>query len=134
MQVLLSGLASGSIYGLIAMGFAIVFYVTRVINFAQGQLLMVSIMITAAVAQSGLPPLLAVVVGVLAAAIAGVLVYLIAVRPVLAFDRFSFAWLVSTLGVALVLENAAALIWGPASPRRTPRSRPSSRNIGSTET
>lgn len=115
MQVLLSGLASGSIYGLIAMGFAIVFYVTRVINFAQGQLLMVSIMITAALAQSGLPPLLAVVLGVLAAAVVGVLVYVIAVRPVLAYDRFSFAWLVSTLGVALVLENAAALIWGPAS-------------------
>ena len=33
----------------------------------------------------------------------------------LAFDRFSFAWLVSTLGVALILENGAALVWGPTS-------------------
>ena len=40
LQVLLSGLASGAIYGLVGMGFAIAFYVTRVINFAQGQLLM----------------------------------------------------------------------------------------------
>jgi branched-chain amino acid transport system permease protein len=44
-----------------------------------------------------------------------VLLYLVAVRPVLAFDRFSFAWLVSTLGAALVLANLAAIIWGPTS-------------------
>lgn len=47
LQVLLTGLATGAIYGLVAMGFAVVFYVTRVINFATGQLLMVAIMITA---------------------------------------------------------------------------------------
>jgi branched-chain amino acid transport system permease protein len=34
---------------------------------------------------------------------------------VLSFDRFSFAWLVSTLGVATILEAGAALIWGPTS-------------------
>ena len=45
----------------------------------------------------------------------GAVTYFVAVRPVLAFDRFSFAWLVSTLGVALILENVAALIWGPTS-------------------
>jgi branched-chain amino acid transport system permease protein len=44
-----------------------------------------------------------------------VLLYAVAVRPVLAFDRFSFAWLVSTLGAATVLENVAAAIWGPTS-------------------
>ena len=37
MQVVLEGLAQGSIYGLIALGMSIMFYVTRVINFAQGQ-------------------------------------------------------------------------------------------------
>jgi branched-chain amino acid transport system permease protein len=50
-----------------------------------------------------------------AAAIGGVLTYQVAVRPVLAFDRFSFAWLVSTLGVGLILENLAAIIWGSTS-------------------
>lgn len=115
LQVLLSGLAIGSIYGLVGMGFAIAFYVTRVINFAQGQLLMVSVMVAAAVARTGAGPVLAVACGILAAGFVGVLTYLIAVRPVLAFDRFSFAWLVSTLGVALVLQNLAAIIWGPTS-------------------
>jgi branched-chain amino acid transport system permease protein len=114
-QVILSGLAIGAVYGLVGMGFSIAFYVTRVINFAEGQLLMVAVMIAAAIARTGVSPVLAVVGGIAAAAVAGVLTYLIAVRPVLAFDRFSFAWLVSTLGVALILQNAAAIIWGPTS-------------------
>jgi branched-chain amino acid transport system permease protein len=115
LQVLFSGLAIGAIYGLVAMGFAIAFSVTRVINFAQGQLLMVAVMVTAAVAKAGLPTVLAAVAGLAASTAAGIAVYYIAVRPVLAFDRFSFAWLVSTLGVAIVLASGAAYIWGPTS-------------------
>jgi branched-chain amino acid transport system permease protein len=114
-QVILSGLAIGAVYGLVGMGFSIAFYVTRVINFAEGQLLMVAIMLTAALARGGVPALPAALIGIGGSAVAGVLVYLIAVRPVLAFSRFSFAWLVSTLGVAVVLENLAAIIWGPTS-------------------
>ncbi len=115
LQVLLSGLAIGSIYGLVGMGFAIAFYVTRVINFAQGQLLMVSVMVAAAVARAGISPVAAVAFGILAAGGVGALTYVVAVRPVIAFDRFSLAWLVSTLGVALILQNLAAIIWGPTS-------------------
>jgi branched-chain amino acid transport system permease protein len=115
LQALLSGLAIGAIYGLVGMGFSIAFYVTRVINFAQGQLLMVAVMITAAVARTGAWSGFAIVAGIVAAGVAGAAIYFVAVRPVLAFDRFSFAWLVSTLGVALILENLAALIWGPTS-------------------
>jgi branched-chain amino acid transport system permease protein len=115
MQILLSGLATGAIYGLVAMGFAVAFYVTRVINFAQGQLLMAAIMVTAALSRAGWPTAAAIAAGLIAAAVLGGLIYLLAVRPVLAFDRFSFAWLVSTLGVATILEAGAALIWGPTS-------------------
>jgi branched-chain amino acid transport system permease protein len=42
-------------------------------------------------------------------------VYALAVKPVLAFDRFSYAWLVTTLGMALLLENVAAIVWGTTS-------------------
>ena len=94
---------------------AISFYVTRVINFAQGQMMMVAIMITAAIFAAGYSPWLAVFAGLLAACAIAVLSYLIAVRPILAFDRFSFGWLVSTLGFAVAVENAAAYIWGPTS-------------------
>lgn len=115
LQVVLTGLASGAIYGLVAMGFAIVFYVTRVINFAQGQLLMVAVMIAGALASGGVPPLLAILGGVLASGVFGVATYFVAVRPVLAVQRIGFAWLVSTLAVALLIQSFAALIWGPTS-------------------
>ncbi|HEX7405050.1 MAG TPA: branched-chain amino acid ABC transporter permease [Candidatus Nanopelagicaceae bacterium] len=114
-QVLLSGLAIGSIYGLVAMAFAVVFYVTRVINFATGQLLMVSIMITAALSDAKWPIYLAILIGVGASVLFGIVIYFIAIRPVLRYDRFSFAWLVSSLGVAIVIQSGAAIIWGPTS-------------------
>ncbi len=115
LQVLLSGLSIGAVYGLVAMAFAVVFYVTRVINFATGQLLMIAIMLTAELSQTGVPDWVSIIVGLASATLAGVLIYFVAVRPVLRFDRFSFAWLVSTLGVAIVLQSAAAIIYGPTS-------------------
>src|SRR5258707_15587946 len=97
------------------MALAISFYVTRVINFAQGQLMMTAIMLTATISSAGYSPWLAVAVGLVSACVIAILSYLIAVKPILAFDRFSFGWLVSTLGFAVVVENAAAYIWGPTS-------------------
>jgi branched-chain amino acid transport system permease protein len=55
------------------------------------------------------------IAGLLASSALGVLSYLIAIRPILIVNRFSFGWLVSTLGFAVIMENAAALIWGPTS-------------------
>jgi branched-chain amino acid transport system permease protein len=97
LQIVLSGLAIGSVYGLVGMALAISFYVTRVINFAQGQLMMVAIMIVAAITAAGYSAWLGVVAGLICACVVAILSYIIAVRPILAFDRFSFGWLVSTL-------------------------------------
>lgn len=115
LQVVLTGLSTGAIYGLIGMGYAVVFYVTRVINFATGQLLMTAIMITSGLALEHWSVVPAIILGLLASTAGGVLIYFLAVRPVLRFNRMSFAWLVSTLGVAIVLESFAALIWGTSS-------------------
>lgn len=115
LQVILTGLSVGAIYGLIAMGFAVVFYVTRVINFATGQLMMAAIMITAGLAMHGWHAYFAIPLGLVVSVVLGVVIYFVAVRPVLHFNRFSFAWLVSTLGVAIILESAAALKWGTSS-------------------
>ena len=83
LQVLLTGLSIGAIYGLVAMGFAVVYYVTRVINFATGQLLMVAIMVTAGLRSAGhgrsssRSPSAS-----LTSAVGGVGIYFLAVRPV----------------------------------------------------
>ncbi|MCB8878352.1 branched-chain amino acid ABC transporter permease [Acidisoma silvae] len=115
LQFILSGLAIGSVYGLIGMALAISFYVTRVINFAQGQIMMAAIMLTATISSAGYPAWAAVILGIASSCVIAVLSYIIAVRPILAFDRFGFGWLVSTLGFAVILENAAAYFWGPTS-------------------
>jgi branched-chain amino acid transport system permease protein len=114
-QAILTGLSVGAIYGLVAMGFAVVFYVTRVINFATGQLLMVAVMIIAGLGQSGVSTWITIPLGLVASTVGAVIIYFVAVRPVLYFNRFSFAWLVSTLGVAIILASAAALKWGTSS-------------------
>lgn len=115
LQAVLTGLSVGAIYGLVAMAFAVVFYVNRVINFATGQLMMLSVMIIAGLAQSGVTTWLTIPLGIIASTVGSVVIYYVAVRPVLTFNRFSFAWLVSTLGVAIILASAAALIWGTSS-------------------
>jgi branched-chain amino acid transport system permease protein len=115
LQAILTGLCGGAIYGLVAMAFAVVFYVNRVINFATGQLLMIAVMIIAGFGQSGMPTWATIPLGLLAATVGAMVIYLVAVRPVLTFNRFGFAWLVSTLGVAIILASVAALVWGTSS-------------------
>ncbi len=100
----------GSVYGLVGMALAISFYVTRVINFAQGQIMMTAIMITAAVSSAGYPAWVAVILGILSACVIAVTCYLIAVRPILAFDRFSFGWLGACPGNQLRCRWAAAIL------------------------
>jgi branched-chain amino acid transport system permease protein len=112
MQTLISGLSDGAIYGLIAMGMSITFYVTRVINFAHGQLLMVAVMVIAEGTLAHWALGLSILLAFVAAAGIAVLTYLIAVRPVIRRNRFNIIWVASTLGVSIILENGAAYFFG----------------------
>jgi branched-chain amino acid transport system permease protein len=115
LQFVLSGVSIGAIYGLLGLALALSFYVTRVINFAQGQMLTVAIVVAASLAEAGYNPWIGVALGPIAAGAIGVVSYFVAVRPILKADRFSFGWMVSTLGFGLALENAIAYIVGPRS-------------------
>jgi branched-chain amino acid transport system permease protein len=97
------------------MGYAVVYYVTRVINFATGQLFMAAVMVTAVTTIHGWPLWLSILAGIVVSTVGGVVIYFVAVQPVLRFNRLSFAWLVSTLGVGIILESLAALAWGTSS-------------------
>jgi branched-chain amino acid transport system permease protein len=114
-QVVLSGLSIGAVYGLIGMALSVSFYVTRVINFSQGQALTAAIMVAAILAEAGFNPWLGALIGILSACLLGVLSYYIAVRPILKADRFSFGWMVSTLAFGLIAENGIAYLVGPRS-------------------
>jgi branched-chain amino acid transport system permease protein len=115
LQVILTGLSNGAIYGIVAMAYALVYYVTRVINFANGQIMMVSVMITSVLTAHHVAIPLAILAGIASSVVLSLVVYFIGVGPVLRFSRFSFAWLVSTLGLGIIIESLAAVIWGVGS-------------------
>jgi len=109
MTLLLSGLALGAVYALVAVGYNIVFISSKSFNFAQAQLIMVGAFVTLTASVTwGLPGWLVVlVVMAIVGAIAAV-EDVVAIRPV----PDVHAQLVTTLGVATILNGATQLIWG----------------------
>ena len=110
-QLVFSGLALGSMYALVALGYNVTYATSRTVNFSQGQ----SVMVGAVVAYglhvgAGWPLLPTVVVTLLALAALGVLVERIAVRPFLASS--SIAWLLSTIAVGIIAENVTMVVFG----------------------
>ncbi|WP_433365570.1 branched-chain amino acid ABC transporter permease [Streptosporangium sp. CA-115845] len=110
-QIGMSGLALGSLYGLIALGFVIVYKATRVINLAHGGTALLGAYLTYWLhVQLGLPYLLCVVVVVLVCAAQSAAVERVLVEPVLSRDIH--ASLMVTMGVLIVYQALVAGIWG----------------------
>lgn len=113
-EFLTAGLATGAIYALIAYGYNIVFATTGVLNFAHGQIFMVGMMLGAVLYGSlgwPLPFVLAAVV--LAGALLGLVEEWIAIRPLRRRAGGAMGWVLSTLGVAIVVQSAFSLGFGP---------------------
>jgi branched-chain amino acid transport system permease protein len=117
-QAVVSGLVYGSIYALIAQGYFVTFSTTETLNFAQGDFLMIGGMLAftvfGALALTGVPLVVSLLVGLaiipLILALMGTIVERVAVRPLR--RAFSLGWILSTVGVAVILRNAAEVIWG----------------------
>lgn len=106
----ISGLALGSLYGLIALGFHVTFSVCGALNFAQGSSAMLGAVLTLALRQAGLPSVAAIPVAIVLCGLYGLVVEQAAVRPFLA--RKSDAWLMATVALGLVTDNAALFLFG----------------------
>src|ERR1700736_2713710 len=117
-QAVASGLVYGSIYALIAQGYYGTFSTTQTLNFAQGDFLMIGGMLAFTVFGALLVFGAPLIVGLLASlaviplilALMGTLVERVAVRPLR--RAFSLGWILSTVGVAVILRNAGEVIWG----------------------
>ena len=110
--LLMSGIAMGAIYGLVALGFVLLINAVNIINIAQGEFLMLgSFFIFTFTTMWGLPLPIAFVVLLLAAAVVGVVFELTAFRPLRGGDLATF--IVSTLAASLVIRNVALNVWGP---------------------
>jgi branched-chain amino acid transport system permease protein len=111
LQYLITGLTLGSTYGLTALGFTIIFNTTGVINFAQGEFVMLGGMMSVYFMHSlGLGEPTAVVLAVLGATMAGALVERLAIRPVR--DCPTINLIIITIGVSILIRGLAMLLWG----------------------
>src|SRR6185295_7149732 len=114
----MSGLALGSMYGLIALGFHMTYVVSNTVNFSQGSSVMLGAVLGYIFAvRYGWPLPLACVASVLVCAAFGLLVERTLVRPFA--SKGSNAWLMATVAGGIVLDNAVLFTFG-----KEPRSFP----------
>ncbi len=119
-QQLINGLVLGSIYALVALGYTMVYGILELINFAHGEVTMMGAMVALSVigvllgSGAALPGLAIVLIGLGVAVIAcmalGFTIERIAYRPLRRAPRL--AALITAIGVSMVLQNLAMLIWG----------------------
>lgn len=110
LQYILGGLTMGGIYALVAVGFVIIHNVTGIINFAQGEFVMLGAMFMVTLTGVGLPPPAAVILSVI---LVMLVVGLIEVGAIRSAKRASpVSLVIITIGISTVLRGAALLIWG----------------------
>ena len=106
-----SGLVIGSVYGLIGMSFAIIFRTTGVLNFAQGEVMMLVTYAAWTLSESvALPFWLLVPSALIAAAAIGIILEWLFIRPMIGQPVFSIVMV--TIGLAIMLRSAIIMIWG----------------------
>ncbi len=119
-QQLINGLVLGSIYALVALGYTMVYGILELINFAHGEVTMIGAMVALSVIgvllgmSPEMPGMLVVLAGVAvsipACMLLGYTIEKVAYRPLRKAPRL--APLITAIGVSIILQNAAMLIWG----------------------
>lgn len=109
-QITVSGALMGLVYALIAYGFQLTYATSKSLNFAQGELVMVSAFVSLTLINLGLPYVVMVPLGILFGALLGVVVERVAVR--LALQQRSEGWILLTIIVGLFLVSFAENVWG----------------------
>lgn len=111
LQYVISGATVGSTYGLAGLGFTVIFNTTEIINFAQGEFVMLGGMLAVfAIRWLGLPLPLAVLAAVGLTTMVGIAVDRATIRPVR--GRSVIVLIIITIGVSIVLRGAAMLLFG----------------------
>ncbi|MEI5667376.1 branched-chain amino acid ABC transporter permease [Bosea sp. CCNWLW174] len=109
LQYLLSGVTVGAVYALVALGFTLIYNASDVVNFAQGEFVMLGGMITFFAWQAGIPLPLAALLAILAAATIGVLLNKLAIEPARGAPVASL--IIITIGASIFLRGSAQLVF-----------------------
>ena len=110
LQFLAGGLTAGSIYALVALGFSIIFNASKVINFAQGEFVMLGGMAAASMTAAGAPLALALPAAIVLAAAVGLLLEKLAIERAARADVTTL--IIITIGASIFLRGVAQLVWG----------------------
>ena len=109
LQLAISGIANGCIYGLIALGFVLIYKATETVSFAQGDLMMLGAFVSyGLMAVLGLPFWLAIIGSVICMAIIGVLLERIVISPILGQPQFTVVML--TIGIGYIIRGVITMI------------------------
>ena len=114
-QLALSGLTMGALYALTAKGLFIAHLATTRMNFGQGEFLMIAAYLSMTLLLAGVPVVLVAVLVIGVLALMGWGLERLALRPL---DRLKslvggqYSWVLTTMGVALIMQNVATLVWG----------------------
>jgi branched-chain amino acid transport system permease protein len=125
LQAIVSGLTNGGVYALIALAFSIIYMTTRVINFAQGEVLMIGAYIYFYMAASkgglGLPWPAALLIALIGSVLVGLIVHLISIAPLGKFDpNTNIGWILTTLSVSLIFVEVVRNVAGEQAKRVDP--------------
>jgi branched-chain amino acid transport system permease protein len=110
LQYLISGLTNGAIYALIALGFGIIYNATTIINFAQGEMVMLGALCAISIYHVSPSLPLAFVGGVAMVTLIGLVFERLALRPVR--DPSPISLIIITVGGAVFIKGVAMLLWG----------------------
>ena len=118
LQLVIGGIAQGCIYGLIALGFVLIYKATETVSFAQGELMMLGAFGgLASMTVLGFPFWLAVIASIAGMALFGFLLERIVIRPILGQPAFSIVML--TIGIGYVARGLITMIPGIGTETRT---------------
>lgn len=110
-QLLISGISQGCVYGLIALGFVLIYKATEMVNFAQGDIMMLGAYVAITfISIWDWPYYWAVPAAIAVMALVGVVLERILLRPMIGEPHF--AVLMLTIGLGFVLRALAGAIWG----------------------
>jgi branched-chain amino acid transport system permease protein len=109
LQFMISGVTVGAIYALCGLGFSIIYNSSHVINFAQGEFIMIGAMSAVSLVDAGVPMPLAVVLAILITMAVGVLLEKLAVEP--ARKASVTTLIIITIGASIFLRGLAQEVW-----------------------
>lgn len=109
LQFLMSGLTVGAVYALVALGFTIIYNASDVVNFAQGEFVMIGGMVTVFAVAAGMPLPVAAAVAIVTAIAVGLLLHRLAIEP--ARGASPVVLIIITIGGALAIRGVAQVVF-----------------------